>query len=126
MKEQTRVEFVEQLMKNFEPPFCSEGLVRVKRRDEIYKEPALSIQIHNRDVTLTEEGVVGAGTLLMGSSEPEKPRSQYLTSSFGMQTARSMRSAIKYLRPLYFDDIEMKRFLTLMLRLVDTMDPVGT
>lgn len=58
----TKVEFVEEIMSYFKPPFCSEGLVVVERRDNIYEEPALNIKIEKRDVTILESGVTGAGT----------------------------------------------------------------
>ena len=51
------------IKQDFAPPFLPEGFVNVRDVSDIYKEPALSIDIGDRNITIGETGhVFGAGS----------------------------------------------------------------
>lgn len=48
---------------DFRPPFLPKGFVRTRDVSDIYKEPALSIDIGDRNITIGKTGeVFGTGT----------------------------------------------------------------
>lgn len=51
------------IKENFREPFLPKGFVNVRDVSDIYKQPALSIDIGDRNITIGETGhVFGAGT----------------------------------------------------------------
>ena len=57
------LEILEKLFKDFDSPFLPKGFVKTRRIDDIYEQPALNIQIGDRDITILEDGeITGMGT----------------------------------------------------------------
>ena len=46
------------IKRDFAPPFLPEGFVETRDVSDIYKEPALSIDIGDRNITIGESGKV--------------------------------------------------------------------
>ena len=88
-------------------------------------EHAHTVYLPGHKGTLTLTALINTPAL-KETKETRYDAAQRLTTGVvSTATAKAMRSAIKRLIPLYLDDIEMNRFLILMVRLVDTMDPEG-
>jgi|GEM_PF-4492889 len=57
------IQELERLLERFGPPFLPLGFVKTRRLDDIYGQPALNVQIGDRDATILQNGeVTGSGT----------------------------------------------------------------